>query len=281
MSRKPTHTDPAMQQFTGKPAGRGNTGAELNWENEGGHRRTSHRSGETSPARDTEWPQRLAAEHSLLLRNVVARADDVLTTAADGRWPEHELAGLIDYLRSELISQTRIEEQLLFGDADTSSSDAFSRLTRDHTRLRYALEALTDSGRDRGRRDPQWLAATVRGLVTQLSEHLGQEREVLSRHATQAGWQRAGAAMEHRPHAWYALTHEAVINLDAFSTGQDIEAVLPRVQQLRPGDGVELVGSADPRHLCSRLLRDEDLTLRYLDDGPQTWRVCVTRRPSQ
>ena len=87
--------------------------------------------------------------------------------------------------------------------------------------------------------------------------------------------------MEHRPHAWYALTHETVINLDAFSTGQEIEAILPRVQQLRPSDGVELVGSADPRHLCSRLLRDKDLTVRYLDDGPQIWRVSVARRPAE
>jgi len=263
----------------GVSADQGNPSAELNWENEGGHLWGFGHPGETAP--DTEASQRLAAEHAVLLRDVVARTDDVLAEAATGRWPGRELADLIDYLRSELITQTRIEEQLLFTDVEISSSEAISRLARDHVRLRYALEALTSSGRDAGRRDPQSLAATVRDLVVQLSEHLRQERDVLSRHANHDGWQQAIAAMEHRPHGWYPLTHETVIDLDAFSTGRDIEAVLPRVQQLRPGDGVELVSSADPRQLCSRLLRDKDLTVRYLDDGPQIWRVSVTRRPAE
>lgn len=282
MSGIPTAASPVRLQVARDSADQVNPSAELNWENEGGHLRRFRPSGETSPTPDdTKASQRLAAEHAVLLSDVVARTDDVLAEAATGRWPGRELADLIDYLRSELITQTRIEEQLLSTDVEISSREAISRLARDHVRLRCALEVLTDSGGGAGRRDPQSLAATVRDLVVQLSEHLHQEREVLSRHANHDGWQQVIAAMEHRPHAWYPLTHEPVINLDAFSRGQEIEAVPPRVQQLRPGDQIELVGSADPRQLCSQLLRDKDLTVRYLDDGPQTWRVSVTRRPAE
>jgi uncharacterized protein (DUF2249 family) len=224
-------------------------------------------------------PDRLAAEHADLLRNVVSRADDVLAGAATSRWPERELADLVDYLRSELITQTRIEEQLLFVNAEHAFSEAMSRLARDHARLRYALEALVAFAGGHGRRDAQSLAATVRGLVTELSEHLRQEREVLSRQASDTAWQQAMNAMDHHPHAWYPLTHAPVINLDAFPKGQALEAVAQRVQQLHPDDQLELRGSADPTMLCNLLLRDKDIAVCYLVDGPQVWRVTVTRRP--
>jgi uncharacterized protein (DUF2249 family) len=281
---KPAETDvgSGRQPLVSDAAGRGIPSAELNWENEGGRLRRPQHAAKTYPApQDRGAPERLAAEHADLLRNVVARADDVLATAATSRWPERELADLIDYLRSELITQTRIEEQLLFANAEHSSSEAMSRLARDHVRLRYALEALTDFAGHRGRRDAQSLAATVRGLVTQLSEHLRQEREVLSRHAGDTAWQQAMDAMDHRPHAWYPLTHAPVINLDAFPSGQALEAVSPRVQQLHPGDQLELTGSADPKLLCSRLLRDQDIAVNYLVDGPQAWHVTVTRRTAE
>lgn len=241
-----------------------------------GRSRHSEQDSRTSLA--VEAPDRLATEHADLLRNVIARADEVLTMAATSRWPGSELARLIDYLRSELISQTRIEEQLLFADPEGSSSEAISRLVRDHVHLRYALEDLTDCTGDHSRRDTESVAETVRGLVTQLREHLGQEREVVSQHANDTAWQQAAAAMEHRPHAWYPLTHSPVIDLDAFSSGQDLEAVPARVRQLRPGEQITLVGSTDPRRLCNRLLQDRNLTVRYVVDGPQTWQVTVTRR---
>ena len=66
-----------------------------------------------------------------------------------------------------------------------------------------------------------------------------------------------------------------------FSAVQAIDAVGSRVRQLLAGEQVELVGRADPQHLCNRLLRDSDVVVRYLTDGPATWRVAVTRRPPE
>ena len=218
---------------------------------------------------DVDAPERLAAEHADLLRNVVARADDVLATAATSRWPERELADLIDYLRSELISQTRIEEQLLFANAEHSSSEAMNRLARDHVRLRYALEALIDFAGHSGRRDAQSLAATVRGLVTQLSEHLRQEREVLSRHASDTAWQQAMDAMDHHPHAVVSPHTCAGDQPRRFPYGdRPLRQSLHVYDSCIPATRLELMGSADPKRLCSRLLRDKDVAVSYLVDGP-------------
>jgi uncharacterized protein (DUF2249 family) len=212
---------------------------------------------------------------------VIGRADAVLATLAAGRWPEHELTELIRYIQTEVIRQTRMEEQLLFVRTGGPSDAEFTRLAHDHVTIRYALEALTDAARDRDQGGEEPLTGTVRNLVAQLAQHLGQEQVVLSRHATDMSWQRALVAMEKNPHAWYPLTHAPVLDLNAFSTSQVIDVVRARVQRLRPDEQVVLVSERDLRPLCEYLLRDEDIVVHYLDDGPQAWRVGVRRRGLQ
>jgi hemerythrin-like domain-containing protein len=229
----------------------------------------------------TEPPQRLAAEHDLLLRAVIVRADKVLATLASAQWPKHELAELIRYLQSEVIRQTRMEEELLFTRTGSSSDAEISRLARDHVAIRYTLEALTDEARARDHGDGRRLSRTVRSLVDHLARHLRQERAILSRHATDTGWQRALVAMQSEPHARYPLVHAAVVDVDELSVSQVIAAVWPRVRRLPPHEQIILVSGSDLRALCMHLLRDENLAVRYLDDGPQTWRASVTRRRLQ
>jgi hemerythrin-like domain-containing protein/uncharacterized protein (DUF2249 family) len=225
--------------------------------------------------------QRLGAEHELLLRAVIARADHVLAALAAGRWPWHELTELIRYLQTEVIRQTRMEEQFLFVRTGGPSDAEFTRLAHDHVTIRCALEALTDAARDRDQGDQGLLNATVRDLVAQLAQHLRQEQAVLSRHATDMSWQRALAEMERNPHAWYPLRQAPVLDLNAFSTSQVFDVVRARVQRLGPDEQAVLVSGRDLRLLCEYLLRDEDVAVHYLDDGPQTWRVSVRRRGLQ
>jgi hypothetical protein len=227
---------------------------------------------------DTQPPRRLAAEHDVLLRAVIVRADDVLAALASARWPTHELAELIRYLQSEVIRQTRMEEEFLFTRTGSASDAAVSRLAQDHVAIRYTLEALTDEARARDHGDGRRLSGTVRALVVRLARHLRQERSILSRHATDTDWQRALVAMQSDPHARYPLVHAAVVNVDELSIGQVIEAVWPRVRRLPPDEQIILVSGSHLRALCRYLLRDENLAVRYLDDGPQTWRASVTRR---
>jgi uncharacterized protein (DUF2249 family) len=255
------------------------TDTEIDEENGGGQLRSSDRHARNSSSFSSDKPsQRFAAEHELLLRAVIARADEVLATLAAAQWPEPELAELIRYLQTEVIRQTRMEEQLLFVRTGGPSDGEFTRLAHDHVTIRYALEALTDAARDRDHADHGLLSATVGDLVAHLEEHLRQEQAVLSQHATDMSWQRALAAMEKDPHDWYPLKHAPVLDLNAFSTSQVINVVRSRVRRLRPGERIVLVSGRDLELLCAYLLRDEDVAVHYLHDGPESWRVSVRRR---
>lgn len=279
MTINSAHSVPTIANSTDDEA----LGPDSGQERRGGTHRGTASSGERASSTHNESPdRRLANEHAVLLRSVTARVDKVIEAVAANRWPELELAALIDYLRSELISQTLIEERLLFVAADAeSSAEAFSRLSRDHVRLRFALEALTDVAHENGRRDPQTLVAMLRDLLTQLTEHLIREQGTLSKYSSWLDWHQAVVAMERHPHAWYSLTHERVINLSDFPMGQAFAVLRPRIQQMQPGEQIELVSCEDPKVVCIRLLRDLDIVVRYLSEGPRTWRVTVTRRSGE
>jgi uncharacterized protein (DUF2249 family) len=84
--------------------------------------------------------------------------------------------------------------------------------------------------------------------------------------------------MEERPHAWYPLTHAPVIDVDVLPPHQVVRAIRPRIRRLRPDERVELVSRADLQRLSTDLLRDGDLAVKHLDDGPLSWRLAVTLR---
>jgi hemerythrin-like domain-containing protein len=259
-------------------ASRDDTCAEETWENEGGRIRSSATPEAVSSARgNAELRRSLAAEHALLLRAVIERAAAVLAALDDDRVPKHELSELVDYLQQEVISQTRIEEQILFA-ALRPSDAAISALRADHVMLRYALESLTDAARETRRPEESSLVATIIGLVADLADHLRRERAILCRHATPAASQQAVAAMAERPHAWYPLTHAPVIDVDALPPHQVVRAIRPRIRRLRPDERVELVSRTDLQHLSIDLLRGGDVAVKHLDDGPLSWRLAVTLR---
>ena len=56
----------------------------------------------------------LADENVHLLWQVAARAEELLTAAAHGRWPGLELAALAGYAQAEVLRQASDEEALLF-----------------------------------------------------------------------------------------------------------------------------------------------------------------------
>ena len=89
-------------------------------------------------------PLTLAEEHVLLLWQVTARAEELLTAAADGRWPGAELAALAGYAQAEVLRQISDEETLLFPAAPVRQAAA---LARDHARLRSAAELLATGSR--------------------------------------------------------------------------------------------------------------------------------------
>ena len=219
----------------------------------------------------------LAGEHALLLSQVVTRAGDLLAVTAEDRWPARELQALAGYLRAEVLGQDADEERLLF---PAGASAGVSRLARDHARLRAAIETLEGAAAGPSTWSPAELAAATRDLLRRLERHLRAGEAVLAA-AGPPGEVPATTVLGGHPRQWYPLTEGPVIDLDALPPDQMIDAATDRLLRLRPGEQVELQAGTDP-HLVWRqldLLSPGRYRFAYLQDGPDRWRMQVTRRP--
>ena len=223
-------------------------------------------------------PLTLAEEHGLLLRQVAARAEDLLAVTAAGSWPARELQALLTYMRVEVLRQAVDEERLLF--RSQASSAALDRLGRDHTVLHLMTETLAAAATDEGPHIPADLAATTRDLLTHLERHLSSEEAVLASDAS--GEAPGTTALTRRPHEWFPLSEDGVLDLDALPAGRLVDAVVDRLVRLRSGEWVELRSSRDPYAVWQRMDRTcpGGFGFDYLQDGPDRWRVQVTRRPA-
>jgi uncharacterized protein (DUF2249 family) len=222
-------------------------------------------------------PLTLPDEHALLLEQVAMRARDLLTAIAGDRWPARELQALVGYLRAEVLRQAADQERLF---PARQPAEGFARLTRDHVRLRAATEVLAQAA-SAGMGSRAQLAATVRDLLTQLERHLAAEERLLAaagRPASAPGI----TAVTGRRHEWYPLTEGPVIDLDLLPSGQVADAAVDRLLRLRPGEQVELRSGRDPWPVWQRMdgLGPGRYGFAYLQDGPDRWRVQVTRRPA-
>jgi uncharacterized protein (DUF2249 family) len=233
----------------------------------------------TGTTTSDDQPLTLAEEHGLLLRQVAVRAEELLAVTADGGWPARELQALLTYVRVEVLRQAADEERLLF--PSYGSSAALDRLGRDHTILHLITEILSAAATEEGPHIRADLAATTRDLLAHLERHLGSEEAVLA--ANRAPGEAPGTTVvTRRPHAWFALSEGGVIDLDPLPAGQLVDAVVDRLVRLRSGERVELHSSRDPYAVWQRMDRacPGDYGFDYLQDGPDRWRVQVTRRPA-
>ncbi|MEU4574987.1 hemerythrin domain-containing protein [Nonomuraea sp. NPDC023979] len=229
------------------------------------HARTS-----AARPRDGETPHTLTGEHAQLLAQVTARARALLAAAARGGSPEREARALTAYLRAEVIRQIRDEEWLLF--PAYGAAPALSRLTRDHARLRAAVDAITRAASDSC--PPARLATLTRDLLTQLGRHFATEERVLAALGRPAA---ATAALGAQPHRWFPLTEGPVIDLDTLPQAAAADAVRDRLRRLGRDEAVELRSGHDLNLLCWQLA-DGDYGFTYLREGPGEWRVRVRRR---
>ena len=217
----------------------------------------------------------LADEHALLLEEVAVRAGDLLTAIAGDRWPARELEALVGYLRAEVLRQAADQEWLLTAG---QAAEGFARLARDHVRLREGTEVLAQAA-CAGRGSRARLAAVTRDLLAQFERHLAAEERLLAadgRPATEPGV----TAATGRRHEWYPLTEGPVIDLDVLPAGQVTDAAVERLLRLRPRERVELRSGRDPWPVWRRMdgLHPGGYGFVYVQDGPQRWRVQVTRR---
>ena len=222
-------------------------------------------------------PRTLAEEHVLLLWQVRARAEELLTAVANGRWPAAELAALAGYARAEVLRQASDEEALLF--AAASAAEAHG-LARDHVRLRSAADLLTRAATGQQPMSAEQAAAAVRGFVAQLERHMGAEEKLLAGRTGRTARPVPGTeALGGRAHEWYPLTEGPVVDLDALPRAQAVAAAVDRLLRMRHGEQVELVSGADLEPVWREISELSPDGYRYTValDGPPRWRMRVTR----
>ena len=229
------------------------------------------------PADPTTTPAlTLAEEHVLLLGQVTARAEELLTAAAHGQWPAAELAALADYAQAELLRQVSDEETLLF---PAAPSQEVTRLARGHARLRAAADMLAWAAAAEQPMSPGQLAVAVRDFAAQLERHMRTEENVLASGHPAQDVPGTAARGGHR-HEWYPLTEGPAVDLDALPRSQAVAAAVDRLLRMRRGEQVELLSGADLDPVWREIsgLCPGSYQFTVLQDGPTQWRMQVTRR---
>jgi hypothetical protein len=219
----------------------------------------------------------LLAEHDLLLGEVTARAEGVLSEADAGRWPQHQLQELLNYLRLEVLRHIIDEEWLLFRMSHHTPED-LAPLRQDHLELRGTIEELADMASRGGDGSATALSRTTRTLLFRLDNHIRAEQDLLTVHHEVP----STASLGSRPHAWYDLTEGPVISLVELPGPLGVDAVMSRLLRLRSGEQVELQANRDPAPVWHRLAMADPggYGFSYLARGPEQWRVQITRRPA-
>ncbi|HEV2258224.1 MAG TPA: hemerythrin domain-containing protein [Streptosporangiaceae bacterium] len=221
-------------------------------------------------------PLTLADEHVLLLWQVTARAEELLTATADGRWPAAELAALAGYAQAEVLRQTSDEEALLF---PAARAREVAGLARDHARLRSAVDVLAGAAAGEQTMSLAQVAAAARDFVTQFERHLRAEENLLA--SQRAPRDMPGtAALGGHPHEWYPLTEGPVVDLDALPLGQAVAAAVDRLLRMRRGEQLELQSGTDLDPVWREIskLSPDGYQFTVVQDGPGRWRMQVTRR---
>jgi uncharacterized protein (DUF2249 family) len=224
-------------------------------------------------------PLTLTDEHTLLLAQVTARAWDLVEAAGGDRWPAAELAALAGYARAEVLRQTADEEMLLF---PAAASPAAGRMARDHATLRAGTEFLERAATGEQSVSASQLAAAVRDFVLHLERHMTAEEQVLAAQDACASVP-ATVTLGRHPHEWYPLTEGPVVDLDALAPGEAVDATVDRLLRLRRGEQVEVESGADLSPVWQEMndLVPGGYGFVGLQDGPDRWRMRVTRRVAE
>jgi hypothetical protein len=188
-------------------------------------------------------PLTLAEEHVLLLWQVTASAEKLLTAAEYGRWPGAELAALAGYAQAEVLRQVADEEALLF---PAVPARMVAGLARDHVRLRAAAELLARAAAGEQPMSPAQVAAAVRDFVVRLERHLRNEEDLLA--SGRAPQDVPGTVhLGGHPHEWYPLTEGPVVDLDALPPDQAVAAAVDRLLPVRLDQSLHSAAGTPPR----------------------------------
>ena len=231
--------------------------------------------------RDKHWigEHPLADEHAVLLHEVRTRGRTIRTALGEGRWPDHEVARLVDYLRYEVLDQAVTAERLLFPLVGKGRADSgMHQLLDDHVHLRDLADELANAAPANGvRSEARDLVQLLDALDEFLDRHMRTEESLLS------GTTSAGVESLRRPfrcHLWFPLTEGPEVDLDVLPREFAHRAALERFSRLRPGEKLILRSSRELDGLWNLLScgRPGEYGWVYLEEGPERWRAELTRR---
>jgi uncharacterized protein (DUF2249 family) len=231
--------------------------------------------------RDEHWvgEHPLADEHAVLLHEMRTRGGRVRAALSEGRWPDHEVVGLVDYLRYEVLDQAVTTERLLFPLVGKGLADSrVHQLVDDHLRLRDLADQLANVATANGvRSEPGDLVELLDALDEFLDRHMRTEESLLS------GTTSAGVESLRRPfrcHLWFPLTEGPKVDLDVLPREFAHRAALERFSRLRPGEKLLLRSNRQLDGLWNLLSsgRPGEYGWAYLEEGPERWRAELTRR---
>jgi uncharacterized protein (DUF2249 family)/hemerythrin-like domain-containing protein len=230
---------------------------------------------------DEHWlgEHTLADEHAVLLHEVRDREQAARTALGEGRWPDHEVVGLVDYLRYEVLDQAVTAERLLFPLVKDGLADSqIHTLVNDHLHLRDLTDQLTNAGTAQGaHQDPGDLVDLLDVLDEFLDRHMRTEQALLSA-TTSAGVE--SLRQPFRCHLWFPMTEGPEVDLDALPREFAHRAALERFSRLRNGERLLVRSSYELNGLWNLLScgRPGEYGWAYLEEGPNQWRAEVTRR---
>jgi uncharacterized protein (DUF2249 family) len=233
------------------------------------------------PHRDDHWMGHhpLADEHAVLLQEVRRRERAVRAALGAGGWPDREIEALVAYLRYEVLDQAANEERLLFPlTSEGLAGNRMHGLVEDHVQLRDLTDHLVAAGTaDDAHRDPGALVDLLDDVEELLDRHMRAEQALLAPTTTD------GVESYRQPfrcHLWFPLTEKSELDLDVLPPEFAHRAALERFSRLRPGERLRVRSGRDLESLWNVLAagRPGEFGWAYLQEGPDQWRVEVTRR---
>jgi uncharacterized protein (DUF2249 family) len=218
----------------------------------------------------TETDARLTDEHSVLLWQTCAYADDLVDNVHSDAGLSVSLETTLRFLHYGLLPYLRLEERQLAG-SDLGDAHLTHLLVSEHDEIRAVVDTIETS------RTRQALSIATRSLIERLDRHVRREDACVMESVSTVR-----CAMAYREaHDWaLPLMLSDHVDLDALPSGNRDTLVLERLQHMRPGDVLHLHADYDMHRLfCRQHTRDPGRhAWVYEQDGPHEWTVRVTRR---
>lgn len=206
-------------------------------------------------------------EHVAALRDAVRR----------GAVRRRELAALREFVFGHVLPHAAAEEAALYPAVEAAAPLLIEAMTAEHRTLTGQAHALAGAG------SPVDALPAAEGFDAVFATHVEKENELLLPLLTRTPGVSPAAllrAMHDQPDAGHADAPPELDMRELPHGGGRHEAIFARLDGLSLGDRLVIVNDHDPRPLRFQLdaAWPDAFTWAYLQEGPQVWRVAITRR---